>query len=51
MTLHKKMLLKHMDAFSETFSQFREMLANKDTDALRDAMKNSTARRALFDKK
>lgn len=48
---NKEMLLKHMDAFSATFTQFRDMLANEDTDGLRAAMQNSTARRALFDKK
>lgn len=48
---NKEMLLKHMDAFSAAFTQFRDMLANEDTDGLRTAMQNSTARRALFDKK
>ncbi len=48
---NKEMLLKHMDAFSEAFSQLRDMLANEDADALRAAMRSSTARRALFDKK
>jgi len=48
---NKEMLLKHMDAFSETFAQFRQMLANEDADAMRAAMQSSTARRALFDKK
>lgn len=48
---NKEMLLKHMDAFAETFAQFREMLANEDMDKMRAAMQSSTARRALFDKK
>ncbi|MBP3381213.1 MAG: prephenate dehydrogenase [Clostridia bacterium] len=48
---NKEMLLKHMDAFSATFTQLRDMLANEDAAGLRAAMQHSTARRALFDKK
>ncbi len=48
---NKEMLLKHMDAFSASFTQLRNMLENEDADGLREVMRTSTARRALFDKK
>lgn len=48
---NREMLLKHMDAFSRTFGQFREMLKNNDVEGMRAAMRHSTERRALFDKK
>ncbi len=48
---NREMLLKHMDAFSETFDAFREMLKNNDVEGMRTAMRYSTERRALFDKK
>jgi len=48
---NREMLLHHMDAFSETFAQFRQMLENSDVEGMRQAMQHSTARRALFDKK
>lgn len=48
---NREQLLHHMDAFSESFSQFRNMLAQGDVEGMRDAMRRSTARRALFDKK
>ncbi len=48
---NKDMLLKHMDAFSATFTQLRDMLQNEDAEGMREAMRTSTARRALFDKK
>ena len=48
---NREQLLRHMDAFSESFSQFRDMLDRGDTEGMREAMRRSTARRALFDKK
>ena len=48
---NREQLLRHMDAFSESFAAFREMLEKGDGDGMREAMRRSTARRALFDKK
>ena len=48
---NREMLLHHMDAFSKTFAEFRQMLDNSDAEGMQQAMRHSTARRALFDKK
>ena len=48
---NREQLLKHMDAFSESFTALREMLRAGDVDSMRQAMQKSTARRMLFDKK
>ena len=48
---NREQLLRHMDAFSESFDAFRDMLEKGDTEGMRDAMRRSTQRRALFDKK
>lgn len=48
---NREMLLHHMDAFSESFASFRKLLDEGDVEGMREAMRNSTARRALFDKK
>lgn len=48
---NREQLLHHMDAFSESFAAFRDMLQQGDVDGMREAMRRSTARRALFDKK
>ena len=48
---NREQLLHHMDAFSESFAQFRDMLDRGDVEGMREAMRRSTARRALFDKK
>lgn len=48
---NRELLLRHMDAFSESFSALREMLEQEDGESLRAAMQKSTARRMLFDKK
>ena len=48
---NREQLLKHMDAFSESFTALREMLRAGDVDSMRQAMQKSTARRTLFDKK
>lgn len=48
---NRQQLLQHMDAFSDSFAALREMLENGDVEAMREAMRRSTARRTLFDKK
>ena len=48
---NRDQLLRHMDAFSDSFSALREMLVSGDVENMREAMRKSTARRALFDKK
>ena len=49
--LNREQLLRHMDAFSDSFAAFRQMLEDGNVEAMREAMRRSTARRALFDKK
>ena len=48
---NREQLLQHMDAFSESFTALRKMLEDSDVEGMREAMRKSTARRALFDKK
>lgn len=48
---NREQLLRHMDAFSESFDAFRDMLEKGDMEGMREAMRRSTQRRALFDKK
>ena len=48
--LNREALLCEMDRFSAEFTRLRDMLANGDRDGMRDMMRRSTARRALFDK-
>ena len=48
---NREQLLRHMDAFSESFNALRGMLEDGDVEAMREAMRKSTARRTLFDKK
>ena len=48
---NREQLLHHMDAFSESFSALRAMLKDGDVEGMREAMRKSTARRGLFDKK
>ena len=48
---NREQLLHHMDAFTESFSALRDMLDCGDVESMREAMRRSTARRALFDKK
>lgn len=43
-------LLQHMDAFAQTFDEFRQKLKDYDRDGMRAAMQDATKRRALFDK-
>ncbi len=49
--MNKEPLLRQMDAFMEEFSAFRKMLAEGDTEGMRQKMRLSTERRAWFDKK
>jgi prephenate dehydrogenase len=49
--LNKEALLKRMDIFSEEFLALRSILASGDTEAMREKMRLSTARRSHFDKK
>ena len=48
---NREQLLRHMDAFSDSFAAYRQMLEDGNVEAMREAMRRSTARRALFDKK
>ena len=48
--LNRDELLRQMDCFAAEFSRFRYMLAMGDREGMREAMRTSTARRALFDK-
>lgn len=48
--LNKDALLTEMERFIDEFSAFRDMLKSDDTEAMREKMRSSTARRALFDK-
>ena len=48
---NREQLLRHMDAFSESFAAMRQMLEDGDVEGMREAMRKSTARRMLFDKK
>ena len=48
---NRDQLLHHMDAFCDSFTALRTMLENGDVEAMRESMRKSTARRALFDKK
>ena len=47
---NREQLLQHMDAFSNGFAELRAMLERGDAEAMREAMRKSTARRKLFDK-
>ncbi len=48
--LNKENLISQMDCFSAEFSAIRNMLANGDTEGLKEKMRLSTERRAYFDK-
>ena len=48
---NKDVLLEQMDMFMSKFGQLRSMLQNEDIDGMREMMRCSTKRRALFDKK
>ena len=49
--LNKEPLLKQMDVFINEFRELRGLIADEDTATLREKMKLSTSRRALFDVK
>lgn len=49
--MNKPALLKQMNMFSAEFDRLKKMLENDDIDGMREMMRKSTARRALFDKK
>ncbi len=48
---NKSALLEQMNNFIDKFMQLKEMLENEDVDSMRQMMRFSTERRALFDKK
>jgi len=48
--LNRDALLKQMDAFSAEFGKFRWLLASGNAEGMREVMRASTARRALFDR-
>lgn len=48
---NKDVLLCQMNLFIDKFNSFKEMLESGDVDGMREMMRHSTARRALFDKK
>ncbi len=49
--MNKEPLLRQFDVFMSECQSIREMIATDDTEALKDKMRLSTKRRALFDKK
>ena len=48
--LNRDALLSQMDRFAEEFATLRELLASGDRDGMRRMMRESTARRSLFDR-
>ncbi len=48
--LNKEPLLRQMETFMEEFASLRDIIARGDVDSLRQKMRLSTQRRALFDK-
>lgn len=48
--LNKDALLEQMDKFINEFISFREMVSNGEKEKMREKMRSSTSRRALFDK-
>ena len=49
--LNKEPLLEQMDLFLEEFKNLRNSIAEEDVDTIREKMRLSTQRRALFDKR
>lgn len=49
--MNRTALLRQMDRFSEAFSRLRQALSDEDRETMREMMRISTQRRALFDKK
>ena len=48
---NKDALLSQMDMFINKFNELKKMLEAEDVDSMREMMRHSTKRRALFDKK
>ena len=48
--MNKDALLCEMDSFIDELNEFRNMIESGESDRLREKMRASTARRALFDK-
>ena len=48
---NKDVLLEQMNLFIDKFNSLKTMLETEDIDGMRDMMRHSTQRRALFDKK
>ena len=48
---NKDLLLEQMDMFIDKFNELKTMLETEDVDGMREMMRHSTKRRALFDKK
>lgn len=48
--MNKDTLLREMDSFIDEFTEFRNMIEKEESEALREKMRASTKRRALFDK-
>lgn len=49
--MNKETLLKNMELFEKEFCKLKDALKNDDTETMREMMRLSTERRALFDKK
>ncbi|MBQ2730513.1 MAG: prephenate dehydrogenase/arogenate dehydrogenase family protein, partial [Clostridia bacterium] len=49
--LNKEALLSQMDLFSAEFDRLKQMLKDSDVDGMRQMMRRSTERRALFDRR
>jgi prephenate dehydrogenase len=49
--LNKEALLSQMDVFAKEFSNLRDMIENNDVENMKEKMRLSTRRRALFDKR
>ena len=48
--MNKGALIEQMDAFIDAFTILRGMIADADRESMREMMRQSTARRSLFDK-
>jgi prephenate dehydrogenase len=48
---NRDVLLEQMDMFMAKFAELRAMISEDDADGMREMMRLSTQRRALFDKK
>ena len=48
--MNREALLAQMDAFIDEFTLFRDLIEKGEKEKMREKMRASTARRALFDK-